>query len=218
MEKVNHTVQLYAQILTFLLVWVLVLFVSGIIVPIDLMTAIKSIPTAIGIYAFIGVVFVRWIWRWRIFQGWLIKIPDLQGTWRGELKSDWIDPNASTGIPSISIVLIIRQTFSSIKCTLMTAESSSYSTTANINTGPNGEGLFLSYNYTNRPRATLLDKSVIHDGAAILKIIKHPRLSLDGDYWTSRKTRGEMILYFASKTLSEQFSLEPHNITLPESK
>jgi len=172
---------------------------------IDLWSAIKQIPQAISGYVIVGILFTKWIWRWDLLQGWLIKVPDLQGTWRGELKSDWIDPFTSKDLAPIPIVLVIRQTFSTIKCTLMTQESTSYSTTADINYVSSGEDLYLTYNYTNRSKATIRDKSPIHDGAAILKIIKVPQRSLEGEYWTSRKTRGEMTLNFESETLAEKF-------------
>jgi hypothetical protein len=32
-------------------------------------------------------VFEQWLWRWRIFQGWLVLIPDLSGVWSGDLYS-----------------------------------------------------------------------------------------------------------------------------------
>lgn len=205
MEKINNTIKIHAQIVTFLVIWAVVLLITKTYSTIDLWTAIKQIPQAISIYAIIGIIFTKWLWRWQPFQGWLIKIPDLQGTWRGELRSDWINPETGKGIDSIPLALVIKQTFSSIKCTLMTKESSSYSTTADINTAQNGDDLYLIYNYTNRPKATIRDRSVIHDGAAILKIINNPNKCLEGEYWTSRKTRGEMTLFFDSKDLLEKF-------------
>lgn len=205
MEKINNTIKIHAQIFTFLIIWGAVLLISQSYTTIDLWTAVKQIPQAISIYAIIGIIFTKWLWRWKFLQGWLIKIPDLQGTWRGELKSDWINPETGKGIDPIPMVLVIRQTFSHIKCTLMTKESTSYSTTADINVVPNGEDLYLTYNYTNRPKATIRDRSAIHDGASILKIISKPNKCLEGEYWTSRKTRGEMTLTFDSKELVEQF-------------
>lgn len=205
MEKINNTIKIHAQIFTFLIIWTIVLLVTKAYSTIDLWTAIKQIPQAISIYAIIGVMFTKWIWRWNLLQGWLIKIPDLQGTWRGELKSDWINPETGKGIDPILVVLVIRQTFSTIKCTLMTKESTSYSTTADINIVPNGEDLYLTYNYTNRPKATIRDRSSIHDGASILKIIQKPNKCLEGEYWTSRKTRGDMTLSFEDKNLAEKF-------------
>lgn len=205
MEKVNRTIQLYAQVITFLVIWAGAIIVSGIFNPVDLWAAVKLVPSAISVYAVIAIVFTKWIWCWPIFQGWLIKIPNLQGTWRGELKSDWIDPTTQQRIAPIPVVLVVQQTFSTISCTLMTAESTSYSTTAAINLAPDDKDLYLTYNYTNRPKATIRDRSAIHDGAAILKIIKRPRRMLEGEYWTSRKTRGELTLNFESKSLVERF-------------
>ncbi len=205
MEKVNNAVKIYVQIITFLIIWATVLLISKIYSTIDLWSAIKQIPQAISAYVVIGIIFTKWIWRWNLLQGWLIKVPDLQGTWRGELKSDWIDPSTGKGINPIPIVLVIRQNFSNIKCTLMTQESTSYSMTTDINYIPGGEDLYLTYNYTNRPKATIRDRSAIHDGAAIMKIIKNPHLCLEGEYWTSRKTRGDVTLNFKSRTLTEKF-------------
>ena len=202
MEKINNTVKIYIQIITFLIVWGVVLLI---VTPINLWDILKQIPQAISIYAILGIIFTQWIWRWKIWQGWLIKIPDLQGTWRGELKSDWINPETKKGIDPIPVVLVIRQTFSTIKCTLMTKESTSYSTTSDINMIPTGDDLYLTYNYTNRPKAIIRDRSAIHDGASILKIIQKPNRCLEGEYWTSRKTRGDISLVFESKNLTEKF-------------
>ncbi|CAG1769859.1 hypothetical protein BAC3_00603 [uncultured bacterium] len=205
MEKVNNTIKIYVQIITFLLIWGVVILAFEKYTPLDLWLAIKRIPLAISVYAFFGFVFIKWLWRWDLLQGWLIRVPDLQGTWRGELKSDWIDPITGKGIEPIPIVLVIKQTFSDIKCISMTKESTSYSTTAAFNSIHGTDDLYLTYNYTNRPLTTIRERSAIHDGAAILKIIKKPRQSLKGEYWTNRKTKGEMTLYFDSKNLVEEF-------------
>jgi len=206
MEKINNTIKIYIQVITFLIIWVIVLLLTTGYSSVDVGAAIKKIPQAISIYVLLGILFTKWIWRWELLQGWLIKIPDLQGTWRGELISDWVNPETGKSIDPIPVVLVIRQTFSSIKCTLMTKESTSYSTTADINVVSSGEDLYLTYNYTNRPKATIRDRSAIHDGACTLKIIRKPSRSLEGEYWTSRKTRGEMNLSFKSKKLVEKFS------------
>jgi hypothetical protein len=209
MEKVNSTVKIYAQMLTFLVIWLVIIIASGKFSPLDLWAAAKLIPMAVAGYAFVALIFTKWLWRCKFFADWLVKVPDLQGTWRGELKSDWIDPKTNQGIPPVPITLVIRQTFSNISCILMTKESSSYSTTANINAESNNENLFLTYNYTNRPKATLRDRSAIHDGAAVLKIVRTPKRILEGEYWTSRKTRGEITLHFQSHNLEEQFLSPP---------
>lgn len=205
MDKINNTIKIHVQIFVFFAIWVAVLIASNVYSPFDLVQAAKKIPQAISIYVLLGIIFTKFIWRWPILQGWLIKIPDLQGTWIGELKSDWINPETQKGIDPIPIVLVIKQTFLSLRVTLLTKESSSYSTTADINAVTGGEELYLVYNYTNRPKATIRDRSAIHDGAATLKIIRTPKRLLEGEYWTSRKTRGELVVKFKSKKIAEQF-------------
>jgi hypothetical protein len=204
MEKINNTVKIYVQVLTILMILVILLLISKTYTNIDIWSAVKKIPQLISIYVIIVIIFKKWVWKWNILQGWLVKIPNLEGTWKGELKSDWIDPSTNKKISPIPVILVIRQTFSDIKCTLMTQESKSYSTTADINYIQEGN-LYLIYNYTNRPKATIRDRSEIHDGTSILKIIKNPKLCLEGEYWTSRKTGGNISLNFKSKKFAEKF-------------
>ena len=189
MEKINNTVKAYAQFITFLVIWAVIAFVTKTYQTNDLLNILRLIPQAITGYLFVAFLFSRWIWKLKILQGWLIKVPNLQGTWKGEIKSDWINPETGKGIDPIPVVLVIRQTFSTIKCTLMTKESTSYSTTADITLIPSSEDLSLTYNYTNRSKATIRDRSPIHDGASILKIIKNPKRVLEGEYWTSKKKK-----------------------------
>ncbi len=89
---------------------------------------------------------------------------------------------------------------------MYSAESSSWSNTAQISEDDDSGTLRLSYNYTNRPKAAIRERSEIHDGAAILRIIKAPTLTLEGEYWTSRKTTGDMRLIFKSRKISDGFS------------
>lgn len=207
MEKLNNTIKIHAQIIIFLIIWAAIIFLSKTYDTNDLWPAVKQIPKAISAYAILGVIFTKWVWRWPLLQGWLIKVPDIQGTWRGTLKSDWVDPSTGKKLPPIPMILVIKQTFSNIKCTLMTKESVSHSMTADINYMSGGQDLYLTYNYTNRSKATIRERSPIHDGAVILKIIKNPGFCLEGEYWTSRNTKGEMSLNFESKTLLEKFDV-----------
>lgn len=191
----NNKIAIYVQIFTFLIIWGIILSISGSYTHLDLIGVVKKVPLAITIYAFLVALFKNWMWGWKIWRGWLIKIPNLQGTWTGQLKSDWIDPKTNKLLPPISAQLIIKQTLSSLYCELRTQESNSYSIAAQISQDAGGS-LFLSYLYTNRSKIDFRDKSPIHDGATILKINGSPANLLEGEYWTSRKTRGEMKFKF----------------------
>lgn len=204
MEKINGTIKIYAQIITFLVIWGVIILLTVSISPFKLLEALKKLPQAISVYALLALLFVKWIWKWPFLKGWLIKVPNLQGTWTGELISDWINPETGKAIDPIPVVLVIRQSFLKIKCTLMTKESTSYSTTADFDCFSDTE-ICLAYNYTNRPLALIRDRSSIHDGATILKVIDKPKRMLVGEYWTNRKTKGEMKFTYYSTELKQQF-------------
>src|SRR5579863_2692717 len=46
----------------------------------------------LGAMLFLLSLFDLWLWKWPIFHPWLVKRPVIDGTWRAELRSDWIDP------------------------------------------------------------------------------------------------------------------------------
>jgi len=204
MEKINYRIKLHIQFGIFAVIWISLLLAGGTTSLLDLANMAKKFPQAVTVYAVLVLLFTKWAWRWKIFRGWLVKIPDIQGTWRGLIVSTWTDPGTGKKLDSIPAILAIRQGFNKINCFLFTKESSSYSTAAEINMDQ-GENLYLNYNYTNRPRASVREESEIHDGAAILQIIKTSSRSLEGEYWTSRKSTGEMKFQFETKVIAEKF-------------
>jgi hypothetical protein len=84
-------------------------------------------------------------------------------------------------------------------------ESTSYSNATQLGKDDDSGTIRLSYNYTNRPRATVRDRSEIHDGASILSLIRKPECVLAGEYWTSRKTTGDLQVIFRSRKLEDGF-------------
>lgn len=205
MKNIRKEIALWLQVGTFLAVWVAILFFSGIEFRIN-WEALKKLPEAIGIYSILLLAFTTWAWRLPFLQGWLVPYPDLEGTWEGTLESTWEDPSTGKRKSPIPIVFVIKQSFSSVSCVVYSEESSSYSNTAQISADDDSGTLQLSFNYTNRPRASVRERSEIHDGAAILRIFKRATLTLEGEYWTSRKTTGDMHLKFKSRKLADGFS------------
>ncbi len=197
MEKINNKIQLYIKLPLFFIILIIFSFIFNDQKNIDLLNIIYQLPKAISTYALGGFIFTNWFWKWNIWKGWLIKIPNLQGTWKGNLKTN-------QGIDEIPMFLIIKQNFNKIECFILTKESSSYSLSADIQLIHNN--LQLSYTYTNTPKTTFRNRSEIHNGATLLKIIESPKRKLSGEYWTDRKTRGEIHLEFFSKELQQEFS------------
>jgi len=204
MKNIRKEILVWIRLGSLVIIWVGVLLVSNVPLAIN-WEAIKKLPDVITIYVFLVLIFTKWAWRFPIFKGWLIPFPDLEGTWKGAIQSTWVDFSNGQKVPAKAVTLVIKQTFSSISCVMYTAESDSYSTTAQINEDDESGVFRLSYNYTNRPRANVRDGSAIHDGAAILKIILEPDKKLEGEYWTSRKTTGDISVKFISRKLTQNF-------------
>ena len=214
MKNIRQDIVNWIRFGGFVLIWIVVLYLSQPELRINV-AALKKLPLAIAIYSVLHLGFGVWAWKFRIFRGWLVPFPSLQGTWQGVLRST--SRHAETGevIESIPVILVVRQSFSSISCVMRTEESESLSNAAQIGRGEQTCMLRLSYNYTNRPRATVRDRSEIHDGAAVLRIIEKPKRALEGEYWTSRKTTGDIKLTFRTKKLLEVFpdDLKPRAVS-----
>jgi len=202
MKNIRKEILVWIQLVSFVAIWAAVLFFSRTSLKIE-WEAIKKLPDVVTIYVLLVLIFTNWAWRLPIFKGWLVPFPDLQGTWKGTLQSTWIDPATSQKIQPKDVMLVIKQTFSNISCVMYTDESNSFSNTAQINQDDDSGIFRLSYNYINRSKANVRDRSAIHDGAAILKVITEPEKSLEGEYWTSRKTTGDISVKFISKKLSQ---------------
>jgi hypothetical protein len=130
-------------------------------------------------------IFDRFLWRWWHVPTFLKSGPVLRGTWRGTVRpTDGADTE-------FEAYLSVRQTFSGIAFRLMTAEMTSESSTAVLSTRP--EGLTVGeYVYESTPRESVRQRSPIHFGAArIATVGNRPRL-IEGSYFTSRRTTGEL--------------------------
>ena len=200
MNNIHKEILVWIQLGFFVLIWVGVLFISGSELRIG-WEAIKKLPDVVTIYILIVLLFIKWAWRWPIFKNWLVRLPDLQGTWKGTIESTWVDPDTGQKITTKDTTLVIKQSFSSISCVMYTDESYSHSVAAQIYEDNKNGIFFLTYNYINRPQVSVRDRSVTHDGAVILKVILRPEKRLEGEYWTNRKTTGDINFIFESRKL-----------------
>jgi SMODS-associating 2TM, beta-strand rich effector domain len=204
MESIKKEILIYFSLGLMLLIWVIVLRVSGTPLSIN-WEAIKKLPDVVTIFWIVSFVFTKWLWRISWLGGWIVQFPYLQGTWKGELQSTWKNPETGKVILPLPMILVIRQTFSTISCTMFTKESVSDSRAAQLAKGEKTGAISLSYNYTNRSLATIRERSPIHDGAAHLRVVTLPSRMLEGEYWTGRCTTGLMKLHFSSHQLLESF-------------
>jgi len=161
---------------------------------------IPIVATADGIAFFI---FTSCLWRWALFQGWLVPFPDLNGTWEGHIQTNWIDAEGKAPTP-IPAILTIKQTFGRMSCVMRTPEMESHSYLEGFCIDRAGQVRKLCYSYTSRPKAILRDRSTPHDGTILLNIIGQPVQKLEGEYWTQRLTAGTVSLrYLRAELLDE---------------
>lgn len=140
------------------------------------------------------LAFERWCWRWPLFAGWLVKQPDIQGTWKARLVSNWIDPATNQQVLPIDCVMAVRQTFSSLSARLFTRESNSFLVAHNLVCQNDGVFQLLGV-YQNTPQIALRgQRSEMHYGALLLEVRGDPPTALVGHYWTDRGTKGAIEL------------------------
>ena len=91
----------------------------------------------------------------------------------------------------------VEQTLSTLQMHLMTPESESWLIADRIRPSPSGNGYQVAAVYTNKPKIHLRgDRSEMHQGALVLDT-HGPNFrpdTLTGEYWTDRKTKGQMNL------------------------
>jgi hypothetical protein len=162
------------------------------------------IPKVVTVDAVAIAIFTKWLWRWTALKGWLVPFPDLNGTWLGEIHSDWIDSESGNKVSSIPAMVTIRQSFFNISVVMQTAEMRSDSYVEGFQINPDKQIKRLSYSYTSSPRILLQHRSTPNDGTVVFEIIQSSPMKLKGRYWTERKTTGELNFTFHSKEMLEE--------------
>ena len=174
------------------LAWAVVLLAQGAHVGWEHLQPFGTVVAVLGI---LSLSLEKVLWRQAWLHGWFVKRPDLRGTWRVELRSDWIDPTTGERVPLIVCYMGVEQTLSRLQMHLMTRESESWFIAEKINPSPSGVGYQIAGVYTNRPHTHLRgDRSEMHFGGLLLETHGPPNRpdALTGEYWTDRKTKGQM--------------------------
>ena len=162
----------------------------------DVWSALTIAYKTVPILLIAWMVFVLHAWKWRIFRNWLVPFPCLDGTWQGDLQTTWKNPDTGEVPGPIPVLLTIRQTFGRISCVMRTGEMTSRSYCADFWIDNDEQVRKLAYCYTSVPSVLIPDRSKSHDGAMLFEIIGEPAEKLKGNYWTTRRTTGEVTLMF----------------------
>jgi hypothetical protein len=150
-----------------------------------------EMPSLIGFYGLFYTVFDRSLWRAPIIRKiGLVKVPDLDGKWEGEIASSF---DGHQNRRDVSI--LVRQTWTSIRIDLETANSKSSSQTAAIII-ETPDSAIISYEYINEPKAHSTMTMHTHRGTA-----RHTWCrtgdseTLNGEYYTGRDRGTFGVLY-----------------------
>jgi len=175
--------------------WAICLALFGTAVTWELAKPFSTVVSVMVIFS-LFLEYVAWHWAW--LNGWFFDLPDLRGTWRVTLQSDWEDPNTGKIIGPIHCFMAVSQSASKIQMCLLTEQSKSWFRASAICRTPAGTGYEIVGLYTNQPKLGFRPKmSGIHLGAVTIETHGESRAKPDiltGEYWTDRKTAGVMTL------------------------
>lgn len=157
---------------------------------IDFQKALSHISTTISINIIIWLLFIKWGWKWKVFYPWLVPFPDLSGDWEGTIKSNWKEKE----LDPIPTEITISQTFFNVQVKVKTGESKSYSIGASFDIDKDRGIQQLFYSYLNTPKPGVRERSEMHYGSTILNFEGFKVTRMEGEYWTSRETTGEIEL------------------------
>jgi len=184
-------------------VWALLLILQGSALPGEWW---KPFSVVVGAVVLLLEVFEYWGWRISWLHPWLVQVPDVRGIWKGELTTQWIDPDTGDRPEPIQAYMVVRQTFSRISIRVLTRESSSMLLAGQFSREQDGE-MILTGTYRNTPRLEHRRRSPIHYGGLLLEIpsrenqLRH----LCGQYWTDRQTLGELRFGWVCRRVVSDF-------------
>lgn len=188
MIKYNIRTFAYTILVLAFFIYAIIFLITQNLSSIDLQIAITHISTTITINIVLWTIFIKWIWTWKIFYPWLVQTPNLSGKWEGTLKSNW-DGGKLEPIPT---EMTITQSFLHIQIKIKTGESRSHSVGASFDIDEERGCQQLFYSYLNTPNAGVRNRSEIHYGTSLLHFEGFDINTLEGEYWTSRETTGEL--------------------------
>lgn len=188
------------------LAWATVLLLQGVHLT---LAHLAPFGTVVGVLALAALALEHVLWRQPWLHGWFVQRPDLRGTWKVKLQSDWVNPATGTNIPPITCYMGVEQTLSSLQMHLMTPESESWFVAHSIRPSPSENGYQIIGVYTNKPNVHLRSAaSNMHLGAIVVDTHGESRAApttLTAEYWTDRKTTGRMTFSNRSAAMFTRF-------------
>ncbi len=189
---IKHNIRIFAFAIIGLafFVYTILFLLTQNLESIDFHKALSNISTTITINIIIWTLFIGYAWKWKIFYPWLVQTPNLSGEWEGLIKSNWNGGQLET----IKTEVKIEQSFFHIQVRVKTTESQSYSIGTSFDIDKERGINQLFYSYLNTPKSGIRERSSIHYGSTLLAFEGYKVEKMEGEYWTSRETTGEITL------------------------
>lgn len=157
-----------------------------------------------------SITLITLFWSFYFAYGWRLPMlnkifyrPNLNGTWKGHLISDWKDQNRNP-IPPKEIYIVIRQNFLRIHFTTFTNTFVGYSYAETFNL-KKATGL-KNVAYLYRKDSSQNNDEDLREGATELRLIYDFNYKkLDGKYWTNTKNQGKITVEFFNKNHVDSF-------------
>ena len=166
----------------------------------NLKTIFQILPTVVSIDLVFYWIFVYFLWRLSVFKNWLVPFPNLNGTWKGEIRTTWTDPETGERPRPIPAILTIKQSFLHISCVMRTAEMTSRSLTGGFVLDKENQLERLVYTYDSNPIQRVKERNPQDYGTVSFNIVQEQKQhKLEGEYWTDRKTTGDIEMSFWKK-------------------
>jgi hypothetical protein len=195
------------------LAWYVVLLMQGTKVTWD---HLAPFSTVVGVLVVLSLMVENYLWKKSWLQKWFVSMPDISGTWKVVIQSDWVNPETKETVPPINCFMGVKQSMSKLQMHLMTPESESWFIAYSITDAQSGRGYQIAAVYTNKPSVNLRnDRSSMHLGALVIETHGENEMfpdNIDGEYWTDRKTTGTIVLSGRNKKLFTRFDDAQKNI------
>lgn len=193
MKAINWKNALYIIAGIIVVILIVKLMLNDMIISFDLI--IDVISLSVAIISAISILFCKTLWKFKIFQKWLVLVPNLNGKWDGTIDSTATDPWTYEDCKNIKAELTIKQTLFSISCNMKTDTMSSESLSADFVIDTKNQKQQLIYTYQSIPKQTVQHWSPIHFGTVIYNLDSLYNTNiLEGNYWTGRETSGYIKL------------------------
>ena len=208
MQNIRTKVALWILLVVSFLLFYVIYRIQGSPV-FNLKTIFQILPKVVSFDLALYFLFVSYLWKSPILKNWLVPFPNLNGTWKGQIHTTWIDPKTCERPEAIPAILTIKQSFLKISCVMRTAEMTSRSLVSDFVLDKQNQLERLIYTYDSNPIETVKDRSPQHCGTMSFDIPREPKKKmLAGGYWTSRKTTGTIEMSFWTKELIDSYPVE----------